>query len=799
MKNVYTKLALVLFLVLAMTVPKDLKAGVDEEEMKEKLPMMMGQSNVGKDYWFTIPPCYEEESGGFDNFVKVLITSPTETQVTIEVPGKGFSKQKTTIANGVIEFKLTPTQAQAILHAGNTKKPPPGQVYKAAGVHIFSDDPIVVYVVVRYRATSDGFLAIPTSAFGTAYINMVYKEPNITSGLMAPFTGITAAYDQTQIRFTMGGGDEGNDAVPLDGGRLLKTGETATAFLEQGDVWLLSINDHRQDLSGSRIEGTKPFSIVSGVHCANFPLGVYACDYTVEMELPIYSWGKQYYITPMKGRTYNGIIRIFAAEDKTEVYRDGQYIGTIKKGGGAAMGIGYLEMRVWPQTDDFGQPIAPKIATISANKPISVMYYNPGTSEDTKPVDTDPFMLIYTPIEQYQTEIYFPSPNATAGLLPFTENYISLVFELHEDFMPQDLKFAEFSRNGTKPIWKPLSDVFSAGYEEFAIPYKGKRYGATKLKLATEGVYGIKSDSTRFAAYSYGYGWYDSYGFPTSAALNDLTIPDTNAPIPSYVQSCDGDIEKDMGIVTDMPNDDKFRSNMADLYLIKELSENYKFDWRSTAGEFIPGQQRTLSWWLTVIDKKKYAKAVIYFTDRAGNDTTITVEYKPTEYEVTGDLHYGTLAETGAPVILKDTIRNLSTISPLYITKVELQNKNQGFSIDSYEPAGWTPPMPIAAGQEVVVNVKFDPVVASALGKRPVYKDSLGVGYGDKNFVECYFGYETLQDAYLGAPIIVVGDWDFGPLNIATTGTVTKAIQIKNDGDNALHITGISSDLTVQE
>lgn len=799
MKTMYTRLALMLFLVLAMTMPKDLRAGVDEKEMTQKLPLMMGQNNMGKDYWFTIPPCYEVESGGYDNFIKILITSPNETKVTVEVPGKGFSKVQTSIPNGVIEFKLTPTQAQAILHEGNANKPPPGRVYKGAGVHVFSDDPVVVYVIVRYRATSDGFLAIPTAAFGTAYINMTYKEPDITGGLMAPFTGITAAYDQTQVSFTMGGGDEGNDAVPLDGGRKLRTGETASQSLDQGDVWLLSIDGHRQDLSGSRIEGNKPFSIVSGVHCANFPLGVYACDYTVEMELPIYTWGKQYYITPMKGRTYNGIIRIFAAEDKTEVFRDGQYIGTIKKGGGAEMNVGYFEMRVWPQTDDFGQPIPPKIATISADKPISVMYYNPGTSEDIKAVDTDPFMLVYTPIEQYQTEIYFPSPNATNGLLPFTENYVSLVFELHEDFMPPDLKFATMSTNGAKPEWKPISDVFSAGYDEFVIPYKGKRYGATKLKLATEGVYGIKSDSTKFAAYSYGYGWYDSYGFPTSAALNDLTVPDTNTPIPSYVQSCDGDVKRDMGTVTDMPDDDAYRSNMADLYLVKEQSENYKFDWRSRSGEFIPGKQRTLSWWLTVIDKKKYAKATIYFTDRAGNDTTIVVEYKPTEYSVTGDLHYGILAETGAPVFMKDTIRNLSTKAPLFVTRVELQNKNQGFSIDSYEPAGWKPPMAIAPGKEVVVIVKFDPVVAYATGSKPIYKDSLGVGYGDVNFDECYFGYETLQDAFLGAPIIEVGDWDFGSYNIATAVKVQKTIVIENKGNKTLNITGIAKDLTVPE
>lgn len=792
----YTRLTLIALLFLSFAIPKSLFGAVDEEEMKAKLPMMMGQNNVGKDYWFTIPPCYEEESSGADNFIKVLVTSPKATKVTVQVEGKGYYKTETTLPNGVIEFKLTPTQAQAILHAGNTNKPPAAKVYKKAGVHVFSDDPVVVYVVVRYRATSDGFLAIPTAAFGTAYINMVYKEPAITSGLMAPFTGITAAYDNTQVTFKMGGGDEGNDEVPLDGGRKLKTGETAKEYLDKGDVWLLSINGQRQDLSGSRIEGTKPFSIVSGVHCANFPVGNSWCDYTVEMELPIYTWGKQYYVAPKKGRKYNGIIRIFASEDDTEIFRDDSYIGTLRKGGGGEMGVAYHEMRVWPMLDDFGQPIKPKIATITGNKPISVMYYNTGVQEDGDPAPvTDPYMMIMTPIEQFQTEIYFPSPNATGGKDGFLENSMTLVFELDNGIMPQDLMFAEMSRTGAPPQWVTVSGKFGAGFEEFVLPYKGKKYATIELQLGAEGVYGIKSDSTRFAAYSHGAGSYDSYGFPTSAALNDLTIPDTNAPVPTYVQTCDGDVLNDKGIVTDMPNDDASRSNMADLYLIENLNENYDFQWKTQGGEFIPGQVRTLSWTLKVIDKKQAARATIYFVDRAGNDTTITIVYNPPQYEVVSGNDFGVVAETGGPVFLQDTIRNLSTQTPLYVTRVELQRGNQGFSIDSYTPNTWAPGMPIGIGEEVIVNIKFDPIIAKPLNKQ-LYLDSLGIGFGDDTFAECGFYYETEQKAMLGAAKIDVSDWEFPDKNINDVTPDQHLISITNRGDQMLKVFGIKQDLT---
>ncbi|MER3329711.1 MAG: IgGFc-binding protein, partial [Candidatus Kapaibacterium sp.] len=381
---------------------------------------LMGQNNSGTDYWFTIPPVYMDESAGYDNSLKILVASPVETNVTVEVKGKGFTDTKKTIANNVIEFTINPNIAQVRLHSATKDGPVPAKVYKQAGIHVTSKAPIVVYVIARYMYTSDGFLAIPSSALGTHYIKMIYQEPDFNAGrnkgLSAPFTGVTAAYDNTEIDFTMGGGPEGIDASPMENGQLVHTGQSTSQTLDQGDVWLLSINGPRQDLSGSIFKSDKPISIVSGINCANFPLGNFWCDYTVEMELPVYSWGKQYFITPMEGRLYNGIIRVFASEDNTNVYRDNELIGYIAKGGGATIGVGYIETRVWPKVDDNGNPIAPHIATIHSDKPIAVMYYNTGGQEDNgNASNTDPFMMTFSPVEQFGNQIYFASPNSASG------------------------------------------------------------------------------------------------------------------------------------------------------------------------------------------------------------------------------------------------------------------------------------------------------------------------------------------------------------------------------------------------
>jgi hypothetical protein len=774
-----------------------LVSGVDEDEMTEKLPALLGQDNMGREFWFAIPPVYEEVAG--DNFVRVLVTSDVETDVVIQVESKGVYKKKTTIANSVIDFELNPSQAQPITHRLGTHISPAAKIYSGAGVQVKADAPIVVYVVIKYKYTSDGFLALPVSGLGDRYINMVYQDPALggTNSHAPAFTCVTGVYDNTQINMTMGGGPMGSDVMKLDGGRELKTGDKTSFFLDRGDVWMGASSGHFQDISGSLFEGNKPFAIVSGMHCANFPVGNAWCDYTVEMELPTYAWGKQYYITPMDGRTYNGIIRIFASEPNTTIYRNGSIMGKLTHGGGNTIGKAYMEMRVWPQWDDFGQAIKPKIATIHADKPIAVMYYNTGTQEDVGTADSDPFQLFFTPIEQFQTEILFPSPNAVGGTDFYTKNYVNVVYELHADFIPQDLMYAKMEV-GREPDWKPLSQVVAGAPMIFTEKYKGKEYGTSVLSLPTEGVFSIRSDSTKFVAYSYGFASYESYGFPTSASLRDLSSPDTNAPVPVYVQECNGDVLKDMGTVTDMPDDDDVRSNIADLYLFENLNDNYVLDYRipgSNDKNFIPGEQRTLSWWLTVVDKTQPARATIAFLDRAGNDTTITISYDPPEFEVASGNEFGVMAAGDAPVVMQDTIRNLSTTVPQYITKVELQDGGQGFSIVGYEPAGWTPPMEIAPGEEVIVNIQFDPAVAAASGEKPIYIDSLGVGYGDDQFNECGFAYFTEQSGSLGAPTIDVSDWDFGAININETVRSTRTMTIDNDGDEDLEIYGISQDL----
>ncbi len=188
---------------------------------------------MGKEFWFTIPPCYEDESGGADNFIKIFVTSPVKTLVTCEVEGSGYYRQLNTVPNDVIGFDITPAMGQPYIFSGRRDDPRPEELLEDRGIHVYADDPLAVYVVVRYRYTSDGFLAIPVSSLGKEYIvasvgDKVAMYP--WAKTFPSMSGITAAFDSTEVKFTTGG----NIFTETAGG--LKAGETGTWIMNKGDV-----------------------------------------------------------------------------------------------------------------------------------------------------------------------------------------------------------------------------------------------------------------------------------------------------------------------------------------------------------------------------------------------------------------------------------------------------------------------------------------------------------------------------------------------------------------------------------
>ncbi len=738
------------------------------ERIKKELPEMFSQSNVGKEFWFTIPPCYEDESGGSPNFIKIFITSPVKTLVTIEIPAIGFFKTQNTVPNDVIGFDIEPARGQPFLHSGRTDDERAEEVIPKRGIHIYADDPLVVYVVVRYRYTSDGFLAVPVSAFGTEYIAASTGDMSAMYTFAKNFpsmVGVVAAYDNTNVRWTTGG----NVFTETAGG--LGEGESRSFRMDEGDVIMFMSNGPEHDLTGSKIQSNRPIGVVSGNHCANIPTMNRWCDYVVEMDLPTMAWGTAIPVGKIPGRTYSGLIRIFAREPNTSIFRDGAQLSVIPKSGGM-VGQGYQIQRIYPGTPS-------RSGFFSADKAFSITFYNPGVEEDIGNTNSDPFIMAMTPIEQFQKEIIFCTP-AVQGGLNFPENYLNVVFELDEfGNMPGDLEFAEVRQGQFE--WKSVRGTFSPSMDDvFNGTFQGKEYGLKTITLPGDGVYRIRS-SRPFASYSFGYSSYDSYGYPTSAALADLSKPDTVAPIPIWEIDCEGTVSG--ATVTDKPDDDQIRSNLAMITFHKNESFNYDYDYE----EFVPGETITTTWEAWVLDKKKDARAIFTFGDRRGNDTTIQIDYYATKLDLFEKLvDFGNFKPGESKTIDNFRVKNLSTTSPAIIPsadKLRLKSGAENFTMDI---GGITFPLtlePDPNPENPNPNSQaFFSITFTAPDEPGFFTDSIGVGD------DCVFEYIVRVEATVGAPQIVVSDHDFGPLPVGTQKTTT--ISISNPGSQDLVITG---------
>jgi|GEM_PF-998657 len=760
MKRLYTILAIFLLFL-----PDIFADGItDEEEIKKNMPKYAANiNNVGRDYWFTVPPAYL--IGGIDNFIKIFVFSAEESEVTVSVPGLGYKELKAIPKNNVAVYNISPATAQVKIYSYN-EGPLDAELHRGRGINVTSPSPITVYCVVRYSATSDGFLCIPTNALGNSYVASPYSSRPIggPDQSLPNMVGVTATQDNTKMKFTLGG-NSGTE-VPMGGGKYLLPGQSKTYKMDRGDVVVFSNRSGAETLTGSLIEADKNIAVVSAHYCADIPVDNHWCDYNGEMDLPIHSWGQHYHVPMVQRRKYPSVLRIMAAKDKTTVFRDGYEIGFINDGKGGFEQSGWMERRVLSYVPDLNG-----IALYSGDKPIYVMFYNVGTQEDGNGYDpTDPFSMVLSPVEQYQNEIKFCTPAVNGEGKNFSNNYVMLVYALDEfGTQPDDLEIGDY-RNGEfvyKPVpnegtdmqYVTLDEVNSVSGAELKVPAGlGDKKYAMKVFDVSEGVHSLRS-SLPFACYAYGGDPYDSYGYPTAAALKDLSTPDTIPPLVEWEIDCLGLVEG--GTAQDLPEDKNIRSNLYDIRVIQEETFNFgdvDFEPKVAKGtKVIPPDTEIATWTIQVEDITKEAQATIMFMDRAGNITIDTIMYYPQELvlvdDVTGDAEnsfYGADIRIGDKVVRTFKITNQSELDSLVIDRIELKFGDNGFKILTF------PESPIGPMESTYMDVEFE---GTEQGR---FTDVLGVGN------DCIFDFTMNLEAIVGMALIEAYDVDFDtPFNIS--------------------------------
>lgn len=433
----------------------------------------------GRDFWLAFLPNFHNYKMGQapgPDFLYVFVTAqePTNGVITYTDRAGNVHRETFSIVNPEQIYTLRLSNEVAELVGINDGGFQPNSAIarddeKAVSLafHITSEKDVSVYGLSQANTSSDAFLTLPTDALGKEYRVLTYNSNDDTPSQFAA----VAVEDNTVITIS--------PTTPT-----FRYGiTTQTVTLQQGEVYLVQADLRKTssgDLTGTRVDGNKPFALFAGHQRAVIPLGLSpfeaSRDVLIEQMPPVDTWGQSVFITPLaQPSTAHGAIgdrfRVLAAYDNTEVFIDGRRVATLQAGA-------------------IHEELADRPMQVTSNLPILVGQYK----QTSGPQGVgDPFLMIIPPSEQFLPEYRFVNAQVkSASETPYDEQYITVV--------------APTTKVGSVQI----DGVFASSVTTF-LPIGTTGYSYATIKAQDDAHY-VKAD-TGIGIYVYGYGRAISYGY----------------------------------------------------------------------------------------------------------------------------------------------------------------------------------------------------------------------------------------------------------------------------------------------
>ena len=410
----------------------------------------------GNEFVFAFQNNYQ--SGGE---LLVFVTSERDTQGLVEVPGLEvspgvtFSEPFSVVANQTTTITL-PRGAQRLAVNGSAP----------LGVHLTADDEVTVYGVNLQRFTSDAFLALPLDVLSNEYIAMSYD--GLDQFQLPSQLAVVATADNTIVQITPTADVGGN---PAD--------QPFSVVLDRFEVYQLNTNT--EDLTGTTIRSSDPIAVMGGHVCADVPSILRSptggrigwCDHLSEMMTPLNTWGQSFAVIPLATRLNGSIVRVLAAENGTVVNTNG-----------------INSQPVTLDRGEFVETVLTDFTEISATGPVMVAQYSPGQAFDN--VQSDPFMMLIPPNEQFLSSYSFATPEDS-----FDTHFVNVAIPT--------LAIDSLLLDGSPVDSNLFSLIGGSGLSGAQLP-------------VSEGSHTLSADQP-FGIYIYGFNNFDSYGYPGGLAL----------------------------------------------------------------------------------------------------------------------------------------------------------------------------------------------------------------------------------------------------------------------------------------
>lgn len=333
-------------------------------------------STEGSDFWFGLMQNRSNYSG---HYLEITVTSRTGADFTLRY---GPSE----IPIGSV-YTVPANQSVKVLIDYNILEATGSEIIENKGIHLVSTSPVNVYALNYRLQSSDVAVIYPTESLGKAYFAMCYSPRNVgTTESNSQFL-IVASEDNTTVTITPAmNTDQGRPArvpfsVNLNKGQSYQVQSSNSAIYGQGD------------LTGSSVTADKPVAFFSGSKATPIPVSGYSgysYDHLYEQIPPVSTWGKEFYVVPLKLKIRD-TYRVLAAENGTQVKIEATNT-TVSLNKGE-----YYEFEL----------TANQASRILSNRKILLAQYCRTQRADGNNGVGDPFMIILSSVAQKISDVTF--------------------------------------------------------------------------------------------------------------------------------------------------------------------------------------------------------------------------------------------------------------------------------------------------------------------------------------------------------------------------------------------------------
>lgn len=780
------QLYLIMYLALFACFPLIGHAQGNKADVLKRIPtaaQMLDNSTQGREFWVAIPPNDQLAQANLN--LEIYVTASKNATVTLEHPGSGYKVTKPVQALKITTFTTADETAKWVWEVREDEAP------ANQGIRVSADQPISVYVLNAKEVTSDGYLAIPTSAWDKDYIHCSFWDFNEVRDWAGGFI-VIAKENATKLQIALNGKNTIGPSGRTKRGR--KIGDRISVMLQRGQVYMVRGNATSLgefDLTGSRIIANKPIGLVSfhdRTMIPAFPSPNNGRDHLCEMMPPVSTWGKQYVSIEMQRSANAGdMFRIVAKEKDTKFkcrYTDLKDDKTYTWDGFLKSEGDFMEREnTWPPA-----PSIRGMAVWTATKPVLVMQYSYSAQVEAELGGNggslfDPAMCLVVPVEQYTMSTVFQTPSNTS----FVNNYVNLLAVGDPDD-PEQKKLSTVTIESQGGVKFKVVDK-EPRFQTNRIPGTNIYWARIKLPIDAYHIYG----ETPFGATMYGFNSFASYYWPTATALNKIDVLDTLKPLLDTVAEC-GDY-----VVTATENRDQAPNAAGDstqtdtginqIEIDDVVSYNYALELLTDTRDniHIDPRRELFKFRLRVIDKSQDAFAIYYVTDRAGNTAIDSVRYiaelvamKPDSLNF-GKVRLKTTKQLTAKIV-NPTTRDIE------VEKIWLQknvNNVDGEEFKIINPTSF--PLLVPAKSEIDIAFEYSP-------KKEIAKE-------EDYDIDSVKAKASCGEYTLGAlrgqgvmPHIKVADWYAGKRQVNTTYCNTdepEMLLVENPGTDVLTITDI--------